>query len=207
VVRTVVTAPLVGRDGGLLAGAGLDRAREVVFRIEPGLLALVPPDPGAITDAEVVEALRFLVDEWLCDVATGFRGRVVLLAFALTLIERVLLPERPAFFVTAGQRGGGKTTVIMMLVAAVLGRRPDERIIAMWLHAHCRDRVSSTPFLPTSTTRLRAVDEEAEGLTGKQAQRSSEATLFASMAQRASKPITRIQIAAADEPPVAPAVA
>jgi hypothetical protein len=54
---------------------------------------------------------------------------------------------------------------------------------------------------------LRAVDEEAEGLTGKQAQRSSEATLFASMAKRASKLITRIQIAAADGPSVAPAVA
>ena len=123
-VRAVVTAPLVTREGGLLAGAGLDRAREVVFRIEPALLALVPADPGAITDAEVVEALRFLMDEWLCDVATGFAGRVVLLAYALTIIERVLLPERPAFFVTAGQRGGGKTTVITMVVAAVLGRRP-----------------------------------------------------------------------------------
>jgi hypothetical protein len=123
-VRAVVTAPLVTRDGGLLAGAGLDRAREVVFRIEPELLALVPTDPGAITDAEVVEALRFLVDEWLFDVAAGFAGRVVLLAYALTVIERVLLPERPAFFVTAGQRGGGKTTVLTMVVAAVLGRRP-----------------------------------------------------------------------------------
>ena len=123
-VRAVVTAPLATGGGGLLAGAGLDRAREVVFRIEPALLALVPADPGAITDAEVVEALRFLVDEWLCDVATGFAGRVVLLAYALTVVERVLLPERPAFFVTAGQRGGGKTTVITMVVAAVLGRRP-----------------------------------------------------------------------------------
>jgi hypothetical protein len=59
----------------------------------------------------VVEALRFLVEEWLCDVAAGFAGRIVLLAYALAIIERVLLPERPAFFVTAGQRGGGKTTV------------------------------------------------------------------------------------------------
>ena len=124
VVRAVVTAPLVTREGGLLAGAGLDRAREVVFRIEPQLLALVPADPDAIDDAEVVEALRFLVDEWLCDVAAGFAGRVVLLAYALTIVERVLLPERPAFFVTAGQRGGGKTTVVTMVVAAVLGRRP-----------------------------------------------------------------------------------
>ena len=123
-VRAVVTAPLVTREGGLLAGAGLDRAREVVFRIEPALLALVPADPGAVDDADVVEALRFLLDEWLCDVAAGFAGRVVLLAYALTVVERVLLPERPAFFVTAGQRGGGKTTVVTMVVAAVSGRRP-----------------------------------------------------------------------------------
>ena len=43
---------------------------------------------------------------------------------ALTLLQRALLPERPAFFVTAGQRGGGKTTLISMVIAAVLGRRP-----------------------------------------------------------------------------------
>ena len=43
---------------------------------------------------------------------------------ALTLLQRALLPERPAFFVTAGQRGGGKTTLISMICAAVLGRRP-----------------------------------------------------------------------------------
>ena len=101
-VRAVVTAPLVTRAGGVLAGQGLDRRLDIVFRIEPQLLALVPPDPGAVSEAEVVEALRFLVDEWLCDVATGFSGRLVLIAYAFTIIERVLLPERPAFFVTAG---------------------------------------------------------------------------------------------------------
>ena len=42
---------------------------------------------------------------------------------ALTLLQRALLPERPAFFVTAGQRGGGKTTLISMIITAVLGRR------------------------------------------------------------------------------------
>ena len=42
---------------------------------------------------------------------------------AMTLIERALLPERPAFFVTAGQRGGGKTTLVNMITLAVLGRR------------------------------------------------------------------------------------
>ena len=42
---------------------------------------------------------------------------------AMTLLERALLPERPAFFITAGQRGGGKTTLVNMITLAALGRR------------------------------------------------------------------------------------
>ena len=34
-----------------------------------------------------------------------------------------MLTERPAFFVTAGQRGGGKTTLVIMITLAALGRR------------------------------------------------------------------------------------
>jgi hypothetical protein len=33
------------------------------------------------------------------------------------------LPERPAFFITAGQRGGGKTTTANMMSCAILGHR------------------------------------------------------------------------------------
>src|SRR4051812_2914689 len=33
------------------------------------------------------------------------------------------LPERPAFFITAGQRGGGKTTTLHLISTAVLGTR------------------------------------------------------------------------------------
>ena len=50
-------------------------------------------------------------------------GKCVAILLALTLLQRALLPERPAFFVTAGQRGGGKTTLVNMIIAAVLGRR------------------------------------------------------------------------------------
>ena len=42
---------------------------------------------------------------------------------ALTIIERALLAERPAFFITAPQRGGGKTTLVHMITLAVLGRK------------------------------------------------------------------------------------
>jgi len=67
--------------------------------------------------------MSWLVDEWLVDVATDYPGKCVLIATALTILERLLLPERPAVFVTAGQRGGGKTTALHMISMATLGRR------------------------------------------------------------------------------------
>jgi hypothetical protein len=72
----------------------------------------------------VVNALTFLTDNWLVDVATDYTGKCTLIAACLTLIERSLLPERLAFFVTAGRRGGGKTTTLMMLLMAITGVRP-----------------------------------------------------------------------------------
>jgi hypothetical protein len=61
------------------------------------------------TDALVARAMRFLSEEWLCDVSADYAGKCILIAATLTILERALLPERPAIFVTAGQRGGGKT--------------------------------------------------------------------------------------------------
>jgi hypothetical protein len=67
--------------------------------------------------------MRFLTEEWLCDVSCDYYGKAVLVSAALTILERVLLPERPAFFVTAGQRGGGKTTALQMVFLAATGNR------------------------------------------------------------------------------------
>ena len=122
-VGGVVTAPLVLPDGRLLATQGIDVARGLVFRIPPELLRLIP-DGQAPSKDRVAKALDYLVNDWLCDVATTFTGKCVLIAMALTIIERPLLPERPAFFVTAGKRGGGKTTALSMAVLAVTGRKP-----------------------------------------------------------------------------------
>jgi hypothetical protein len=101
----------------------VDVARKLVFRIAPQLLRLVE-DVDRPSDAKVARALDYLLNDWLCDVATGFQGKCILIALALTIVERVLLPERPAFFVTAGKRGGGKTTALMMVILAVTGKKP-----------------------------------------------------------------------------------
>ena len=48
------------------------------------------------TPERVQAAMEFLCDEWLCDVATDYTGKCTIIAAALTLIERSLLPDRPA---------------------------------------------------------------------------------------------------------------
>jgi hypothetical protein len=121
VVRAINTAPLLDASGRLIDGVGLDRATELFHRIDPALRSCLPQ--GEPTEEEIKEALNFLLNEWLVDVALDPVGKCVAVLLALTLLQRALLPERPAFFVTAGQRGGGKTTLISMIITAVLGRR------------------------------------------------------------------------------------
>ena len=121
VARAINTAPLISMSGNVIDGIGLDRNTGLVHRIDPLLRACLPANPP--TEQDVRNALSFLLDEWLIDVALDPVGKAVAIMLAMTLIERALLPERPAFFVTAGQRGGGKTTLVNMITLAVLGRR------------------------------------------------------------------------------------
>src|SRR5262245_38909106 len=122
-VVAIATSPIVLADGVMLAPEGLDRERGIVFIIPKELRAILP-ERGNCTQERVRAAMKFLCDEWLCDVATDYTGKCAIIAAALTLIERSLLPERPCFFVTAGRRGGGKTTTLIMLIMAVTGVRP-----------------------------------------------------------------------------------
>jgi hypothetical protein len=119
----VSTLPIVLADGVLLAPPGLDRLRGIEFYIPDEVRAPIP-DPKECNEAAVREAMQYLCDVWLCDVNASFANKCIAIALALTLIERSLLDERPAFFVTAGHRGGGKTTLIAMLIMAVLGVLP-----------------------------------------------------------------------------------
>src|ERR1700730_9594982 len=129
IVRAINTAPLVSMSWYLVAGVGLARRTGLFHRIDPLLQACIPANPP--TEQDVQDALVFLCDEWLVDVALDPVGKAVGIMLAMTLIERTLLPERPAFFITAAQRGGGKTTLANMITLAVLGRRA---AAAAWSH-------------------------------------------------------------------------
>jgi hypothetical protein len=119
-MAAVATLPIVSANGILIHADGLDRKRGIVFNVDPALMKIIP-DRKACGGEAVAEAMRYLLDEWLVDVATELVGKYILVALALTLIERSVLDLRPAFFVSAGLRGSGKTTAISMIVEAVTG--------------------------------------------------------------------------------------
>jgi hypothetical protein len=121
VVRGISTLPLVLPDRVVVSKNGLHKELGIIFRSQSSLLEkLVDREKFSLEFAE--RAFSFLTDNWLADVDTDETGKAIIVAKALTLIERHLLPARPAFFVTAGQRGGGKTTALNMVSAAVYGR-------------------------------------------------------------------------------------
>jgi hypothetical protein len=103
-VWSIATMPIVLPNGEILAKDGLDRKRKILLRIDPGIKGLVPQDK--VTGAEIVEAMNFLTDEWLCDVQTDYAGKCVLISMALSVLQLGLFRERPMYSVRAG-----KTTV------------------------------------------------------------------------------------------------
>jgi hypothetical protein len=120
-VGMILTMPLVLPNGELLAKNGLDKRRKIVFRIEPDILKLLPV--GIPDDQAIKVAITFLVDEWLCDVLMPFAHKCIIIALALSILERALIPDRPGFIVSAGKRGGGKTTLLHMIALAISGAR------------------------------------------------------------------------------------
>jgi hypothetical protein len=96
-VVAIATLPIMLADGGLLAPDGLDRRRGIIFEIQKEVRTVIPV-PANCTEEAVREAMQFLCDNWLCDVASDYIGKCTSIAMALTIIERSLLDERPAFF-------------------------------------------------------------------------------------------------------------
>jgi hypothetical protein len=120
-VAGVATLPLVLPDGSILSGRGLNRQYDMVLRVPEELEALLPR-PEHCTETAVVAAMQLLTDNWFADVATDYTGRCTLISLALSIIERVLLDQRPAWMPSGGKRGVGKTTTINMISTGVLGR-------------------------------------------------------------------------------------
>ena len=119
IIRAINTAPVVADDGTLVDGDGLDRKTGLFHCIDPDLRKCLPQTTP--TDDEVKEAMRFLCDEWLVDVATDLQGKFATILLVLTLIQRALLDARPAFFISAGIAKAGKTTLAQMCSTAVFG--------------------------------------------------------------------------------------
>jgi hypothetical protein len=122
-LHSVVTQPVMLPDGTLLSGRGLNRKYHILFRVPDELEALLPTLSGC-GERQVAEAMQFLADDWLCDVACSYIGKCIIISAALSIIERTLLSERPVYGVAAGRRGSGKTTTLIMLLVAVTGLRP-----------------------------------------------------------------------------------
>jgi hypothetical protein len=120
IVSSISQLPIVLPNGQILTGQGLDRKHHIIFRVPKELDDLIPKRE-ACTPSKLAEAMRFLTDEWLADVATGYDGKCSIIAATMMILERALLPERPVVFVTAGHRGGGKTTTLKMLIMAAIG--------------------------------------------------------------------------------------
>jgi hypothetical protein len=120
----LATLPIVLPGAVLLAKRGLDRERGILFRIPEVLMAALPESHEQCDDAAILAAIKRLLDEWLVDVSADLIGKIALLAYALSIIERTQLSDRPVFFVTAARRGGGKTTGFVMVMVAITGIRP-----------------------------------------------------------------------------------
>jgi hypothetical protein len=118
IVTSIAQLPIVLPDGTVLTGEGVDRRSGIYFDVPK---ELVLPKREDLSEEAVREAMAFLTDEWLCDVAADYPGKLVAVACALTIIEKSLLPQRPAFFVTGGRRGAGKTTLLRMIAMAATG--------------------------------------------------------------------------------------
>jgi hypothetical protein len=102
-------------------GPWFDERSGLVFDVPDELIAHLPKR-GQARRGAVARAMRFLTDVWLVDVATDYRGKCVLIALACTVIERFLLPSRPAFFLAAGRAATGKTTTVQMISMVVTGK-------------------------------------------------------------------------------------
>ena len=100
-VVSIATLPIVLADGVLLAPDGLDPDRGIAFKIQPELREVLPRREDC-NEAAVREAMKFLTDERLVDVAlrrqvcADFRRAFVDRAFAIPRPTGLFRHRRPA---------------------------------------------------------------------------------------------------------------
>ena len=122
-LTAIAYLPIVLANGEIIGcGSKFEPSYSIQFMVPPGIAAAIPKLEDC-TPAAVGKAMVFLTDDWLADVATDYEGKCVTIAFTLTIIERSLLPARPAFVFSAGQSGVGKTTSLEMNIAAATGNK------------------------------------------------------------------------------------
>src|SRR6476619_3949469 len=83
-VVAIATMPIILADGGILAlnFNDIDKDRGIEFAIPEEAMAILPRREDCTPDA-IKKAMKFLTDEWLCDVLTDYDGKCTLIAAAM----------------------------------------------------------------------------------------------------------------------------
>src|SRR6516162_2349259 len=77
-ITAIATLPIVLPNGKVLAKSrGIDRERGLCFHIDEELMAVLPKIEDCGPEA-VADAMAFLTETWLCDVATDYIGKCTL---------------------------------------------------------------------------------------------------------------------------------
>ncbi len=118
----IVTAPYLDTDGRVVAEDGYHKGTRLVLRM--GSLNLQPvsarPDP-----AEVEQAVRLLMDEWLADFPFASDGdRATAVAELLTIIGRQFFTLAPMFVNDASAAGSGKGLLTTTVSVIATGEPP-----------------------------------------------------------------------------------
>lgn len=123
VLKGIATLPYYGPNG-LVCGTGYDVGSQTFMSMDEELRACVPDADTSKEDLKeaAVKALCYLLYDWLCDVPTNFEGRLVLVAAALTMVQRPGLVAKPAVLLDGPSSAAGKTHAAQMIIALATGK-------------------------------------------------------------------------------------
>lgn len=141
-VKGLATLPMIGRNGKMLTGPGLDRHNEIIFDIDPRLQRALQSHPIPTDTAEAIEMAKtgylYLRDTVFKDVLFADRHKdfAAMVALLCTSLQMPQLSAKPVGAVTSNVRGTGKTTLLNAMATITTGypapslswsRNPEER--------------------------------------------------------------------------------